>query len=185
MSDAMSLMPPDEGERPPPDDMTVKVGWFLLRGPVGIVISLLLGMLSGGVITGYVILELQQPAVFVDALVSRAEAGGMIESVEDLDTGAPVTPTNQNYQLRPGQHLAIHLRPESSSFTWAMEPQGYGRFVKMNLTRSVVHYVAPELTDGKSESVGAITPCRSQGRCDPLFITTSTGSGPAARVAVR
>src|SRR3712207_6751260 len=120
--------------RPDPDDLDwnehsvfIELGPLKLRGTVGIIGALLLGLVIGLGALSYAVFERRQPAPLVEWL-AREEAikrswiirSPVSVSVNDAETGTLLAPQNKTYIVKPGQRLRVESKPEPGPFDWTI-----------------------------------------------------------------
>ncbi|MDP8924177.1 MAG: hypothetical protein M3O34_15040 [Chloroflexota bacterium] len=159
--------------------MSVEIGPLKLRGPLGILGSLLIGLIVGTSVMSYIVFERRQPAGLIQWLVHEEVAKGngirpeVSLTVNDVATGTRLAPQNKTYVVKPGQVLRVQSQPEPGPFSWTVVPPGYGTYESRNEHESVVYLVAPTLAEGEKERVGAVLSCSIGRECsEPVLITT-------------
>ncbi len=64
--------PPKEEKKVENGPVKIKIGWFEIEGPLGIVVTALVALVIGIVLTGVAVYKFQQPTFLVEYVVSRA-----------------------------------------------------------------------------------------------------------------
>jgi len=123
VTDKFITAPPGTGKSPKEEKkvengpVKIKIGWFEIEGPLGIVLTALVALAIGIVLTGVTVYEFQQPTFLVEHVVSRALTA---TTTARPPTTPPPPPTN-----RPTVGGLSKIFPQigaGETFVWLTEP---------------------------------------------------------------
>ncbi len=112
----------------------VVLGPLKVKGPIGLVGALLLGLIVGIALTLFDIADWQQPSILIDPVISAAITKTIATStplprvgVRYALTGAEIYPSIGAYSLKRRDTIIISIEgAEGRKFDWELQPDGSG-----------------------------------------------------------